>query len=564
MKQKNIYILIAYLIFTIVWFLFFDLVLPSVIDLNPNFSTSKLHLWLFLALNAVIMLYLFYYKKNTSFKANDDNDNFIRLINNLKDDCFYFRHEIGKPFAFISSSINNVLGVNEEEFCLNYQKYNADSIYNNSLVRHKKQTDSGLSLPVYDTFLYNSQGSILNFQIREFPILDQYNEVIAVEGIAHNITEFKKVEAELKEKDNKYQILFESANDAIFIMKNGLFIDCNKRATEMFECGYDQIIMQSPLKFSPANQSDGTNSSESASEKIKKALNGESLVFQWTHQRLTGEKFEAEVSLNKFKFIDQNFLQAIVRDVNEKVKYQNILKESESKFRTVAESTVSAIFIVQKENFVYMNNAGLDICDYSWDELSKVRFFDIIHPDFREMVKERGLARQRGEDIENHYEFKIVSGKNTEKWLDFTASYILYNNAPALLGTAYDISSKKTIEIELEKSKKILLSAINVLPDMLSVIDKNHFVVLSNWKDHEYISLESRKKICYSCFFNRTEPCEVCHTDEVFKNGKEYSYERVNPIDGILRRITILPILNENNEVEMVVEYIKNLEKTKN
>ena len=135
---------------------------------------------------------------------------------------------------------------------------------------------------------------------------------------------------------------------------------------------------------------------------------------------------------------------------------EQALQDSEALFRTLAENSPAAIFIYQDECFRYVNQIAEDLIGYSAAELTSMYFFDVVHPDYREMVKERGLARQRGEKVPIHYEFKVIRADGTERWVDFAAGMINYRGKPAGLGTAYDITDRKQAEAALKESEEHL------------------------------------------------------------------------------------------------------------
>ena len=132
------------------------------------------------------------------------------------------------------------------------------------------------------------------------------------------------------------------------------------------------------------------------------------------------------------------------------------LRESEAKFRILANGTASAIFIYQGNRFCYVNPAMEAITGYTEAELLQMNFWDIVHPEFRDLVRARGLARQQGRHPPRRYEFKIITKPGQERWLDFTDGVIDFQGSPAGLGTAMDITERKHAELELQRSQSQL------------------------------------------------------------------------------------------------------------
>lgn len=123
-------------------------------------------------------------------------------------------------------------------------------------------------------------------------------------------------------------------------------------------------------------------------------------------------------------------------------------RESESRFRTLAETTAAAIIIHRGARLLYTNPTVQRLTGYSADELSRMAFWEIVHPDHREMVRERGEARiSSGKNILEEYEFKVVT-KSDERWVSATAGIIDYEGAPAAIATLFDITDRKHAEDE--------------------------------------------------------------------------------------------------------------------
>ena len=150
----------------------------------------------------------------------------------------------------------------------------------------------------------------------------------------------RKAENDVIETGKKFETLFNSADDAIFIMEKEFFVDCNARTLELFGCTRDQIIGQSPYKFSPEYQPNGQLSRKSAMEKIKAVLEGYPQCFEWKHCQYDGTLFDAEVNLSKMDLLGKIYIQAIVRDITDRKKAEIALKQSEEQYRSLFNNSI--------------------------------------------------------------------------------------------------------------------------------------------------------------------------------------------------------------------------------
>ena len=124
-------------------------------------------------------------------------------------------------------------------------------------------------------------------------------------------------------------------------------------------------------------------------------------------------------------------------------------RESAEAFRILAEATPAAIFVYQEERILYVNRSMLQLSGYGREELLGMRFWEICHPDLQPLLRERGLARQRGEDVPKRYEMRFLTKEKKERWIDFSADRILLAGRPAVAGTMYDITDRKCNEERL-------------------------------------------------------------------------------------------------------------------
>ena len=138
----------------------------------------------------------------------------------------------------------------------------------------------------------------------------------------------------------------------------------------------------------------------------------------------------------RFTEADRDMLTFVSRHVAsalERVRARDALRESEARFRALAETAPCAIFIYQGSEFRFVNAAAAALSGYTPDELLRLGFFDLVHPDFRDVVKERGFARQRGDEVPGRYEFKILTKDGLERWLDFSSGLIEFGDRKSVV-----------------------------------------------------------------------------------------------------------------------------------
>ncbi len=157
------------------------------------------------------------------------------------------------------------------------------------------------------------------------------------EELEQRIIELKSLEQKhrhnrevLAKEALRYRTLFETANDAILIMEDFKFVECNKQTLMMYGCETENDILGFyPWEFSPSRQPDGSDSKQKAMEMMQAALGNKPQRFYWKHTKKDGSLFDAEVSLTQLKTEQTNALQAIVRDITERKRLEKMLQRSQ-------------------------------------------------------------------------------------------------------------------------------------------------------------------------------------------------------------------------------------------
>ena len=164
----------------------------------------------------------------------------------------------------------------------------------------------------------------------------------------------------------------------------------------------------------------------------------------------------------------------------EKIKEVTIRKEtedkyiaSEVKYKSLTESLKTAVYTFNPEGkFTYVNPAMLEITGYTEKELFNKNFFDIVHPHFKDMVMKTGFSRLKGEDVISNYEFKIITKKGEERWVEVSNVRTVISGMISILGTASDITGRKITEEKIIKSESQFRALFSSMDDLIVVLDR--------------------------------------------------------------------------------------------
>jgi len=178
----------------------------------------------------------------------------------------------------------------------------------------------------------HANGSYMWHMSNASPLLDDNGNVTSYMGIARDVTEVKKAEDDLRESNERFKALFNNANDAILLMDESTFIDCNPKAEEIFNESKDEIIGKTPMDFSPEFQPNGVLSKEMALEKINNAFDGKFQYFEWEH-RIQGKPVICEISISTVSVDDKKLLLCLLRDITERKNAEKQIKNQNEELR---------------------------------------------------------------------------------------------------------------------------------------------------------------------------------------------------------------------------------------
>ena len=366
-------------------------------------------------------------------------------------------------FSKVNQKFCDILGYTQEELL---NKTMEDITYPEDIDISSRSLDTLYQDKKSQTFnikkrYLHANGDIIWGNLNVSLITDQQGKPLYTIGQLEDITEKKKAEEALKESAEHYRLLFEAANDAIFLMDGERFVDCNAKTLSIFGCTREQIINQPPYLFSPKFQPDGRASKGKALEKINGALGGNPQFFEWRHCQYDKTEFDAEVSLNKLTLSGKPYLLAIVRDVTERKKAEKALRASEEKFRTMVENSNDMIWMMNTEGkFIYVNKRAEKVTGYKISEVLGKEIDDFVPTGDIAQLKKVLQESLKGDS--QHFQANIIHKNGSLLTVSINKAPI-YKDGKIVgaVSFARDITEELQLKKELTKAEK--LESIGVL-----------------------------------------------------------------------------------------------------
>jgi len=294
------------------------------------------------------------------------------------------------------------------------------------------------------------------------PIREEDGSFTQVIFCFHDSTEKTIIERNLKLSQDKYRSVFNSVNDAIFLydVEDFRLIDVNQKAVSLF--GYSKMeLMQSSI----GDISDAENgyTTEKAKEIARKAVNGKSQNEEWRGKTKSGKLFWMQVLLKSIQIDKEQFLMAIIKDIDDFRNAEASLEESKEHYRALVQNSSDVIMRFDKKcRHIYVNDAVKKVVN-----IAPSKFLNKTHEEMKvfpeELCKfwEKHITKVFDTKKPHNVEFSL--GENGQEifieWRLFP-EFNIDGNISTVLAVARDITDKKISARKLKESEERLNMAL--------------------------------------------------------------------------------------------------------
>jgi PAS domain S-box-containing protein len=273
--------------------------------------------------------------------------------------------------------------------------------------------------------------------------------------------------------ESRFRTLFESSSDAVMLLDEKGFFDCNGATVRIFGCeDKAEFCSKHPADLSPAEQPCGTDSIVLANERVATAMKNGSNFFEWTHKRLdTNKTFPAEVLLNAMKLDGRQVLQAVVRDITDRKRAEEEVARESRNLKAILEAAPTCMMLIDEDAVVInVNNVAAKLVDAEEAQLIGIRAGEAlrcIHATDDEKGCGHGpvcsdcIIRGTLEEVlrtgqpQHNVEVQAtldIKGQHVKIWLNICAEPVALEDKSHVVLALEDVTKRKENERKLRKS----------------------------------------------------------------------------------------------------------------
>lgn len=372
---------------------------------------------------------------------------------------------------------NNVAGIYETDldgkilshnkaFCdlLGYTGEELESLNGSTLYLRAKARDAFISD-------LNQNGFLNNYEVcyrkkdgtavwcLESAFLAHQQEQPTIVGTVVDITEQKHLR-------NQYESLFYSSVDAVVLIRDGEIIEANRRFMEIYGCSKEDLSKLKLLSEDNSIFAFREDERELLQLRLEKIESNEPGRAQLVSKRRDGSQFFSDVQYTRIADESGPLIQMIIRDVSERVLYEEALRDSEERFKKLSEVALEGVVFVVDDHIRDCNQQFVKLFGYRAAS-------ELYGKSIKDFVNENDL-RRLNQTLEiksiNRTEIHTVNRTGNPLVLEATGSNIEYQDTGHNVYLFYDITARKRAEQALEQSTERFRSVVEHSPNGIFIL----------------------------------------------------------------------------------------------
>jgi len=326
--------------------------------------------------------------------------------------------------------------------------------------------DSGAQSWIDEYRFRRRDGTYVFILDRGFVIRDAAGKAVRMIGAMQDITARKMAEEALREAEDRYRRLVELSPEPIFVHQDMKYVYVNLAAVKLLGAvNAQELLGRSVFDFAHPDLS------ETIRERIRIQLERgrPAPVMEQAYLRMDRSVVEVEVSSAPFQFHGRPAVQVIARDISGRKHAERAMMELQARYRQLVELSPDCIYIHQEGHIVFVNSACIRMFGAaSAEQLIGKPLLDLLHPDYREIVRERMRILYEEKKLVPGMVQKVLRLDGNVVDVESKAAPFTFEGRPAVQTVVRDISER----IRAEESLRQFRAAMDLSPDLILLIDR--------------------------------------------------------------------------------------------
>jgi PAS domain S-box-containing protein len=397
--------------------------------------------------------------------------------------------------------------------------------------------------------------------VEGYAITTNFDGKATVQAVMLDITEKRQAEEELRKSEQKYHMLFNTSRDGIaFTNMDGVFLEVNHAFSKMIGYSQEELLSMHYHQITP----DRGWKQEKEIHKTLVMQRGYSDEYEKEYMQKDGTIISAVI--RTWLVRDENgepaFIIATVRDITDRKRAEDELRESEEKHRTLVNSMQDLILVYdEKDRHAQAYASSEDMLYVSPETFLTKRIVDVLPKHVsKEYLEKVRRVRATGNADTIDYWLEI---RGETRW--FSAVLSRHEDGKSVVAAIGDITDRKKAENALKERESFLANIFDSIQDGISILDKDLNIIQVNRKMEEWYehTMPLVGKKCYEAYHEREKACEICPTLQTLESG-ERALEVVlkrGPGGSIVGWLDLysFPLYDSEHKFIGVIEYVRDV-----
>jgi len=384
-------------------------------------------------------------------------------------------------------------------------------------------------------------------------------------------TERKQVEEALRKSEEKYRTVVEVSPDGIAIASQGRHIFVNQSLAKMFGVADPEELIGRPI-MDYIHPDYRKIVRERIEQQIKRG--GAAPLIEEKMLCADGTVIDTEVAAAPLEYQGEQAVLALIRDITDRKRMEEALRDSEERFRTIFDGAPDAIFLADPETgeIIGANPAASQLLRRPREAIIGLHHSQLHPPQLQDHEKKnfiKYVQHVRTTKQTHPIESAVIRSDEGTVPVEILAQMIHLQGRPVFLGTFRDITDRRKIEEALLKSEERYRSVVDNIDLGINLVDSDHNIIMVNATMGERFNKpvsEIIGKKCFREFEKRSAVCHHCPGVQTMATGRAAEVETEGVRDDGSRfqvRLQTFPVISQDLGATAFIEIAEDITERK-